>query len=395
MTNIRSVPLFKAHAPGSAIGPAVTEVCESGYLNEGAQVAELEKALSARLGAPGGRATLLNSCTSALELSMRLAGVGPGDAVVTTSMTCLATNTPIVGAGAEIVWADVDPLTGCIDPDSVADRLFERNGPHAASSKRVKAVVCVDWAGNVCDLERLDVLCQTYGVKLVQDAAHAFGARFLGRHIAEQADYTCFSFQAIKHFTTVDGGMLTCRDPADHTRGRHLKWFGLDRDAAKDVRGDWKGQQWNVDVLEAGRKMNMNNVAAAVGLVNLQSIDWILLRHRTNAQVYDDAFVGTAIMPLLRCRGSAQVSSAWVYTVRVDPRKRDGLLERLNARGIKAGLVHVPNHNYTCFAAFRRELPGTEEFAASQLSLPCGWWVDPDQAAEIARIALEELDAVN
>jgi dTDP-4-amino-4,6-dideoxygalactose transaminase len=185
-----------------------------------------------------------------------------------------------------------------------------------------------------------------------------------------------------------------CRDPAHHQRARRLRWFGLDRDAVKDARGEWKGQQWNVDVSEVGRKLNMNNVAAAIGLANLPAIDWILLRHRENARSYDRAFDGTQVAPLVRHGGSAQVSSAWVYTIRVDARKRDTLLERLNAAGIRAGLVHVPNHRYECFSRFHRELPGTDKFSRTQLSLPCGWWVDPDQIEMIARTTLQVLNEI-
>lgn len=382
----RTIPLFHSHAVGTEVGRAIAEVCESGYLNEGVQVAKLEEFLARYLDAPRHNATLLNSCTSALELALKLSGVGPGDSVITPSMTCVATNTPIIAAGANIVWADIDPNTGCIDPDDVGKLLW--------SARPVKAVICVDWAGNVCDLDKLNALCTQFGTKLIQDAAHAFGAKWHGDGIAQYADFTCFSFQAIKHFTTGDGGMLTCRDARAHARARRLKWFGLDRDAVKDPRGDWRGQQWDVDIVEAGRKFNMNNIAAAIGLTNAQSIQWIMLRHRMNAQVYDDAFAGTAISPLCLCQPQAQVSSHWVYTVRVDRRVRDQLMVRLNARGIKAGLVHVPNHNYTCFKEFKRELPGTDEFAATQLSLPCGWWVDPDEARQIAMIALGELNDI-
>lgn len=388
----QEVPLFKAHVVGSEVGRAVQAVCDSGYLNEGVQVAELERGLLMRLGLQ--RGVLVNSCTSALELALTLCE-NKGQAVISTPMTCVATNMAIVRTGAGIEWADVDPDTGCIDPEDV-ERILARRNPRSGliiGDPGVKAVLCVDWAGNVCDLDALRDACRRFSVPLVQDAAHAFGARWRGRSIAEHADFTCYSFQAIKHFTTGDGGMLVCDHPDDHERARRMKWFGLDRDAAKDARGDWRGQQWDVDIQEQGGKLNMNNMAAAVGLTNLGSIDWILQRHRQNAGVYERAFEGTAVRPL-RLHGaeqSLQVSSRWVYTVRVARERRDQLLERLNRRGIRAGLVHVPNDGYTVFKRYARKLPGVREFAATQLSLPCGWWMGASDVLRVAEATLEEL----
>ena len=148
----------------------------------------------------------------------------------------------------------------------------------------------VAWAGTPPDLIGIKNVCDRHGIKMILDAAHAFDAHFDGRPIHEFADYTCYSFQAIKHFTTGDGGALICKDPEDYRRSKALKWFGLDRDRAKDENGNWKGQQWDVDILEAGFKYNMNNVSAAIGLSQLPHIDFILGKHRSNAALYDELF---------------------------------------------------------------------------------------------------------
>ena len=174
-------PLFKAHVVGSSVGPAVQAVCDSGYLNEGAQVAELEQKLLAKLSLK--RGVLLNSCTSALEVALRLCE-GRG-AVISTPTTCVATNMAIVNTSSDIVWADIDPETGCIDPTDV-ERILARRNPRSViiGDPGIKAVICVDWAGNVCDLDALRSICERYGAALIQDAAHAFGARWHGRRPA-------------------------------------------------------------------------------------------------------------------------------------------------------------------------------------------------------------------
>jgi dTDP-4-amino-4,6-dideoxygalactose transaminase len=374
---MKTYPLFKVHVPKAEALAELGKVFDSGFINEGTQVTTLTGMLSEYLGA--NHLILTNSCTSALFLALKLAGVGPGDEVITTPMTCVATNAAIAMTGAKLVWADVDPNHGMINHHDVADKVNEKT----------KAVMAVAWAGTPPNLFMLDKTCKALNVKLILDAAHAFDAHYQGKPVHEWVDYTCYSFQAIKHFTTGDGGALVSRDEADYKRSKALKWFGLDRDRAKDAQGNWKGQQWDVDIQEIGYKFNMNNVSAAIGLTQMEHIDHILGKHRCNAAIYDDVFRDyLPVRPNKRPQGGE--SSFWVYAMKVDPelsvRKRDDLLKALNAEGIMAGVVHVPNDDYTCFADIKdTELHGLKEFAANQFSLPCGWWLDEEDIRHIAR----------
>lgn len=375
----RTIPLFKVHVPTTSALSLVKQVFDSGFINEGVQVTELTRALSERWATD--RLCLTNSCTSALTMAMRLAGVGNGDEVVSTPMTCVATNTPVVNLGARVVWADVDPSTGMIDPRSVASRI----------TPRTKAVVAVAWAGNPPDLSGLMNECSKRGVRLILDAAHAFDARWQGDHVHAFADYTCYSFQAIKHFTTGDGGALVCARYDDHARAKAMKWFGLDRDKAKDAQGNWKGQQWDADIAEAGFKFNMNNVSAAIGLSQLPHIDGLVAAHRRNAALYDGLLWDYHVRPIRR--DARALSSHWVYAARIDPATyrltRDELLAALSSQGIMAGLVHVPNDAYSAFAGSLTNLPGVRDFASNQLCLPCGWWMSEADVRHVARCVIE------
>ncbi len=375
---MRTYPLFKVHVPVKETIAHLECMFERGFINEGAEVAELSEALKIEIGTNS--LVLTNSCTSALTIALVLSGAGPGTEVVTTPMTCVATNTPIANVGARLVWADVDPRSGMIDPASVAARI----------TPRTVAVMAVAWAGSPPDLAALQSVCAVRGVKLILDAAHAFGAEYRDAPAHRSADFTCYSFQAIKHFTTGDGGALICRDTADHRRAGRLKWFGLDRDAAKDRDGNWRGQQWHVDVEEAGYKFNMNNVAAAIGLAQIPHIRNILDRHRSNARLYDELLAeAPGVRPATRPAGG--LSSHWVYTVQIAQAAiaRDETLQRLNAEGVMAGVVHVPNDDYTTFRHSKTELPNVRQFAASQFSLPCGWWLDEDDVRHIATRVLD------
>jgi len=375
---MKTYPLFKVHVPSDEALEEIRKVFTSGFINEGEQVTQLTKGLTGRLCAKN--VILTNSCTSALTTALYMCGKGE---VITTPMTCVATNAPIEHVGSKIVWADVDPDTGMIDPLSVSARI----------TPRTKAVIAVAWAGTPPELADLSRVCKANNVKLILDAAHAFGAFYRGAPINRWADFTCYSFQAIKHFTTGDGGALICLDPNDHQRAKALKWFGLDRDRTKDDKGNWKGQQWDADIEEIGFKFNMNNVSAAIGLANLKHIDHILATHRYNASVYDSLFKDCATVVTTRKNNlqywhDSGSGSAWVYTMKVVPekssRQRDELLKALNEEGIMAGLVHVPNDTYTCFKDSAVELPGVREFSSRQFSLPCGWWLDREDIEHIA-----------
>lgn len=369
-------PLFKVHVPVEKTLANLKEVFTSGFINEGTQVTQLTNELRAWLNADN--LVLTNSCTSALTLALRLAGVTPGDEVITTPMTCVASNTPIVTMGARIVWADINPDHGMLDPHDVVRKI----------TSRTKAVMAVAWAGTPPQLQELKELCDSRDIKLILDAAHAFGARYKLLPVHNWAHHTCYSFQAIKHFTTGDGGALVCLDANDFHRSKALKWFGFDRDAVKDAQGNWRGQQWDVDITEAGYKFNMNNVAAAIGLSQMSHIDEIIALHRLNAHLYDDLFEGyEAVGPVSRPLGAE--SSFWVYTMKLNRDytnvKRDDLLKALNAEGIMAGLVHVPNDAYTAFASSRVPLPGVREFSKNQFSIPVGWWLNDDDIRHITK----------
>jgi perosamine synthetase len=380
---MKSYPLFRVHIKSTEALAHIGEVFKSGFINEGTQVTQLHGELCKILDT--NNLVLMNSCTSALTIALKLCEVKRYSEVISTPMTCVATNTPIMNLGGTVIWADVDPKTGMLDPQNVARKI----------TRDTKAVMAVAWAGTPPKLQELYDLCRQRGVKLILDAAHAFGAMYKGQPIHKWADFTCYSFQAIKHFTTGDGGALICNNDADHDRAKSLKWFGLDRDKAKDEKGDWKGQQWDVDIEEAGYKFNMNNVSAAIGLSQVPYVDEILGKHRLNAILYEEFFVKENIFddfkcvaPVAQTEGVDYESSFWVYTMKVNPEysrlTRDQLLNALNAEGIMAGVVHVPNDDYTAFSHLKSDLPGVREFSANQFSLPCGWWLSDDDVRHIA-----------
>lgn len=366
------IPLFKVLMAADA-DQRVGEVLRSGYISEGPVVAEYERVMQETL-ALADRPLAVNSGTSALHLALKLAGVGYGDYVLVSPMTCSATIVPIIHLGARPVWVDVDPVTGLMTP------LTLRNTAAAMLPGHIKAVVAIDWAGTPCDYAGLRKSIDLYqrDVPIIQDAAHAMFAKdYKGQQIGANPDpdhYVCWSTQAIKLLTTGDGGLLL--PPADQqTRARKLRWFGLDRESRKDFRCEQ-------DITEAGYKYHMNDISAAIGLANLPYALLHSSYHRRNAMRYWQAFKD--LHPRVRVPPFNSGSSYWIYTILVDD--RESFTKWMTEREIMVSQVHrrVDEHPAFRSAAFGNTvLVGLNEFAAHQVSIPVGWWLSEGEVETI------------
>jgi dTDP-4-amino-4,6-dideoxygalactose transaminase len=352
------IPLFKVFmAPRDALLPRLEAQLYGGQIGEGERVVEFEDSFGAFIGNP--RCLSFSSGTAALHVALLLAGVGRGDEVVSTAMTAEPTNLAILHAGATPRWADVDPANGNVTAAGV----------EAAITPRTRAILVVHYGGVPVPLDGIAAVAARHGLPVIEDAAHALGARYAGQAIGRHSPFVMFSLQAIKHMTTVDGGVLACADPALLPRGRRLRWFGIDRAAPRT----------EVDVTEPGFKYHMNNINATIGLVQLEHIAPAIARHIANGRWLDGAIdaLGGGVE---RCRFEATAEpSYWFYTLLCDD--PDGLSRHLSAHGIGNSKAHRRNDLHSVFAGSRVELPGLDRFYARMLHVPCGWWVD-DAARE-------------
>jgi len=350
---MKRIPLFKVFMPESVIGPLKTTLL-SGYIGQGPRVADFENALSARLDTP--YVLTVNSATSGLQLALRLAGVEQADEVITTPLTCTATNWPILAQGAIPVWADVDENTANLDPTTIEPLI----------TPRTKAIMVVHWGGSPADLDDIWAIAKNHGLKVVEDAAHAFGSTYKGKHVGTQSDFGVFSFQAIKHMTTVDGGLVVAGNHSDYKRGQLLRWYGIDRDSP---RADFRCED---DIVEWGWKFHMNDVAATIGLEQLNYIDRIIAQHQDNAAFYNRELKTVDGVTLLTLHGD-RTSSFWVYTIKVA--NRDRFILAMRDRGIATSRVHERNDKHSAVSAYRRPLPQLDRFIRQMVCIPVGWWV--------------------
>jgi len=353
------IPLFKVYIGQGLIKP-LSEVLYSGFVSQGPKVDEFEEQISKFLNVP--YVLTLNSGTSALHLALDLSGVEDGDEVITTPMTCTATNWPILAHKAKIVWADIDPDTGNIDTDSIKNLI----------TKKTKAIMVVDWGGYPCDIDKIRKAAGR--IPIIEDAAHAFGAMYKNKMVGESADHTCFSFQAIKHLTTIDGGALVVKRKDDYEKGVLLRYFGIDR---KKRSKDYRIEK---DIHSLGYKFHMNDVNATIGLENFKHIKDILKKHRQNAECYKREFKNHPKITLMY-EDQKYLSSYWLFTMLVDNPEK--FMEHMKARNIMASQVHRRNDNHPVTKEFMRSLPSVDKFSKHMVCIPVGWWVGQKERERI------------
>ena len=355
------IPLFKVFMSEGVLSP-MEKVLMSGYIGQGDQVDMFEEELSNFIGSPYINTT--NSATSALTASIRLLrgdDWSPEDEVLTTPLTCTATNLPILANNLRIRWVDVDPNTCNVDTDDLMRKL----------SPRTKIIMVVHWGGYPCDLDALkDVQerCQElYGFRpgIIEDCAHAIGSKYKGRMLGNHGNLCCFSFQAIKHFTTGDGGMLVSPSHEIHSKAKLMRWYGLDRTRSPDFRCEQNIKHW-------GYKFHMNDINATIGRANLPHLPGILERHRDNAAFFGEALSEIPGITLLKKESYCE-SSSWIYTLKV--RGRDGFVKKLKSNDIGVSRVHDRNDKHNCFGDFQCALPNLDKLSETMISIPCGWWV--------------------
>ncbi len=372
-----TIPMFKV-AMSSAAPAEVERVLTSGWVGQGPEVAEFERALAERIGVP--HVLTLNSGTSGLYLALHMLkgrASNRGDPargeVITTPLTCVATNWSILQCGFDIRWADVNPATMNIDLDDVERKI----------TPRTRAIMVVHWGGYPVDLNRLREIQHAstalHGVApaVIEDCAHAWGSTYRGRPIGAHGNTAVFSFQAVKHLTCGDGGLLVLSD-TEYERAKLLRWYGVDREGRDCYRC---GDRCEDDIPEFGFKLHMNDINAAIGLANLETADANVRRHRENAAFYDEALAGVPSLRLT-AREPDRESSCWLYTICVD--NRVGFVQRMFDAGIEVSRVHERNDVHSCVSAYAVHLPQLDRVIDKMICIPVGWWVTDAQRERIA-----------
>jgi len=309
----------------------------------------------------------VGSGTDALHLAFLLANIKKDDEVICPVFTCTATNIPLLYIGAKIKFADIDPYNFNISIEHVK-RLI---------TKKTKAIIFVNYGGLLCNLDELNIIAKKNKIILIQDAAQSLGSKYNKKEIAQYADFTIFSFQAIKHITSGDGGALCFKNKKLLKKALRLRWFGIDRE--KKQNGTWEN-----DITEIGYKYQMTDIAARLLIDSIKDFKFIR-RHRNEInKIYLNYFKRNQNIRILSNTDKKADSCIWLVTIITD--KKDHVQKELRKLNVESNQVHFRNDKYSIFKKFinKSKFKNMQNFQNKYLVLPCHTNMTLKQAKFIA-----------
>ena len=373
----------------------VSRALRSGWITTGPRTKELEQKVASYVG--NERAVCLNSATACLELTLRMLGIGPGDEVIVPAYTYTASASVIEHVGAKIVM--VDSQEDCFEMDY--DKMA------AAITDRTKAIIPVDLGGRMCDYEKVfsaidscksifisnNSLQESIGrIAVISDSAHGFGARSEYGRSGEVADFTSFSFHAVKNFTTAEGGAVTWRNIIGYDNDSIYREFMLAslHGQSKDALAKTQIGSWEYDIVYPAYKCNMTDVAAAIGLVQFERYPEMLKRRRVIIGKYDEAFIPEGLKPLIHFDGKTE-SSGHLYLLRIpglSEEERNSVIVRMGEKGIACNVHYKPLPMMTAYKNLGfdiKDYPNAYSMYKNEISLPLHTRLTDDEIEYIIR----------
>ncbi|MEW5702884.1 MAG: DegT/DnrJ/EryC1/StrS aminotransferase family protein [Candidatus Zixiibacteriota bacterium] len=357
---------FAAPSIGEEEIAEVVETLRSGWLTTGPKVRRFEEEFAAKVAAK--HAVAVNSCTAALHLALEAAGIGRDDEVITSPMTFAATGEVIHYLGAKPVFVDIDPVTMNLDSALLEDVI--------SRCRRARAIIPVHMGGLACDMDPILAIARRHGLRVIEDAAHAFPTRYKGRMIGAIGDVTCFSFYSTKTITTGEGGMATTDDPALAARMRMMSLHGISHNAWSRYTAEGS---WYYEILQPGFKYNLTDLAAALGLAQLHKADEFLKRRQAIARRYTTAFASLADFLETPPDAPAGGQHSWhLYVIKLRLNRltidRDQFIAELKTAHIGVSVHFIPLHIHPYYRdtyGYRPEgFPHAHEVYERIISLP-------------------------
>lgn len=349
------IPLYKPFIPEDL--PDLDTILHSGALAYGNQGRQFEHLLNEYLGVDN--VVLVGSFNSAVLVTLITLGIKADDVVIASPMACLASNQPLVTIGAKVRWADTDPNTGTLDPESVRSRI----------TAGTRAIFHNHFCGYPGHIEEINAIGREYGIPVVDDAIEAFGSEYKGNKIGTTGtDVTIFSFQAVRIPTTIDGGAIVFKSREHFDKSILVRDSGVDRRFFRDPFGEINPR---CDITVPGFGATMSDVNSYIGILQMKTVEELIIKQRNNAEAWDSLIAGMDEGYSPMNQRNEISPNYWVYGILAENKSR--ALENFRNMGLYASGVHVPNSNYSIFGK-QDPLPGVEEFYSRFLALPSGWW---------------------
>jgi dTDP-4-amino-4,6-dideoxygalactose transaminase len=368
------VPVYRPYL-GPEIQDAVRDALDAGWLGMGRLSQEFELGIERYLclnagvaggeGGTGRRVVSTNSCTEAIHIAARLIGLGPGDEVIAPSFTYVAGHQALSRTGAEVVFCDIEPDRLSIDPARITESITDRT----------KAILAVDYLGLPCRLDEIMEIAQAHGLRVIEDAAHAFGSASSGRPVGSFGDLTCFSFGPVKMITTLEGGAVVTANADDVHVLHELRHLGIDSDTDARYRNQ---RNWDFDVVRQGYRCHLGSVPSAMGLAQLGLVDRFIANRQDYCRHYDAAFAD--LDGLIRFDTDWKGVAPYIYVVRVrEAERRQEFMAYLKERGIGTGIHFLGAHEFSFYESCRRDdLAVTRQATAQVVTLPLHPFMDAE-----------------
>jgi perosamine synthetase len=351
----RLIPLFKPFMPNEL--PELENILQSGNLAYGKWGKTFESQLANYVG--NDLILTTNSFNSAMLVALTTLGIKAGDEVIASAMSCLASNQPFATQGIKVAWADIDPHTGTLDPQSVRSII----------TPKTKAIFHNHFCGYVGYVDEINAIGKEYGLFVVDDAIEAFGSDYKGHKLGSTGtDVTAYSFQAVRLPNTIDGGGLSFGSSELYEKALKVRDYGIDRSSFRDKSGEISP---SCDITLPGYGATLSEVNSYIGAVQMVHIDELFRAQRNNAKFWTAEFEGTSESGSALPPQENTTPNYWVYGVLSQDKPK--AIEKFRKAGSYASGVHLNNNNYSVFGP-HIHLPGVDEFAAKFYALPCGWW---------------------
>lgn len=350
------IPLFKVFMP-KEVSMGIGDILNSGQLAYGEHTKNFENELRKYVGNPN----ILTISGNSVLFALKLLDIKEGDEVIVSPMSCLMTTQPIAYTGAKVVWVDINPLTGSLDPMDVKNKI----------TSKTKAIIHYHWAGYPGYIDEINTLAKEYGIKVIEDATESFGAEYRGQKLGNtDTDVVCYSFTPVRLPNAIDGAGLAFKDKDLFKKALFMRDMGIDRSKFRDAQGEISE---NCDILIAADSVVMNNISGFIGFSQMKYLDELYIKQKENAKIWEKYFENDDSVKMIKKRDEIN-PSFWAFTILSD--KRDKLLKEFRGKGFYASKMHLRNDLYSVFQSSAKDFTGVNEFSKKQLNLPCGWWVD-------------------